>query len=703
MKTKKLETKYSRVLGFMHRKVASFMAVIFIFSGILVATSFAAVANTTNLELDTNNRAVPVVSYDPAEAQATAPSSNVSIPSGVAIQGTNPLSAPTPASTQTSNVVQVASSSTKASLSTLQGASTGDATTSGRAATSLDTTQKVQTLQPVVAKEDPQVPFPADWSLAKSNPNFSFGVLTEIILPIPQTIRYTLYLWDIKKNSVQTIAVKWNVEPGGFTDVHDVSPDGTTLIYGGINLANPSDPQSQFARIQRVNDSSKVAETHQGELVSISFSSSGVATLGLQTIYPSGTIIESRASVNLGNFQITASDWRKLIKEGNDVFYPGENLLVQIERVPWGGNGFKSRILVYDTTRGMGNMRLVSEINFGSGYPATAQIKNISTAIAGGKRFVSVSMEALSGNGDGRVQYSYVINAESGEMLTLSGWTESVVYSAGRATYKLRLQDPTQYGETKNIRYVTVDLLTLKIILSVPQGWTLATSNVNFAFTEVYERVGQYSRYTLKLQDLRTGQIQDIATRMSPYGGFTDVYDVSPDGTTVIYGKSGSASPKPVPYTICLQRIIDPSQKLVLNGELKSVSYSGLVATLVMANGSKQWVNLKTLKVIPLPPVPPGWTVVPSVPNMAYQIIAGNRVRMMDLMTKFVSDKPSSQNQGDGQTGLYYVITSTGVKEIYSVKIPWNRALKSYDVAFVWGGVLKSYDPVTKRWANYTA
>ena len=108
---------------------------------------------------------------------------------------------------------------------------------------------------------------------------------------------------------------------------------------------------------------------------------------------------------------------------------------------------------------------------------------------------------------------------------------------------------------------------------TVPQGWTRAASNANYAFQSLYERVGGYVNYTLQLMDLITGQVRNIATRMAPYGGYTDVYDVSPDGTTVVYAKTGPLSPTPVSQTIYVQRIADPQQQLTLAGELSSVVF----------------------------------------------------------------------------------------------------------------------------------
>ncbi|HOW58183.1 MAG TPA: right-handed parallel beta-helix repeat-containing protein [Candidatus Omnitrophota bacterium] len=125
--------------------------------------------------------------------------------------------------------------------------------------------------------------------------------------------------------------------------------------------------------------------------------------------------------------------------------------------------------------------------------------------------------------------------------------------------------------------------------------WTLATSNKNYAFQSLYERVGGYSRYTLQLMNLVTGQVQNIATRMDPYGGYTGVYDVSPDGSTVIYDIEGPLYPTPVPHTTYLQRISDPAAKLALNGiALQSITYES-AGKIAVINGTIR-VDLATLQ-----------------------------------------------------------------------------------------------------------
>ncbi|HNX68659.1 MAG TPA: hypothetical protein PLL75_01730 [Candidatus Omnitrophota bacterium] len=221
-----------------------------------------------------------------------------------------------------------------------------------------------------------------------------------------------------------------------------------------------------------------------------------------------------------------------------------------------------------------------------------------------------------------------------------------------------------------------VALNTLKVVPPpVPADWTRATSNENFAF----RLTGNPTMKTLSLMDLTTGKVQTV-TVVRGNEVLAQDYDVSPDGSTVVYGVSS---------TVYIQKIANSAKKLIISGKLKDVSFDGNLAVITKTDGKQVWVDMTSLKAVPRP-VPTGWTAVPSISTLAYQVISGNQVRVMDLWTGNVSEKPTSQNQGSIRSGLYYVITETGLKEIYSVRVGRST-------------VLKSYDPVTKKWEAYTA
>ena len=139
-----------------------------------------------------------------------------------------------------------------------------------------------------------------------------------------------------------------------------------------------------------------------------------------------------------------------------------------------------------------------------------------------------------------------------------------------------------------------------------------------------------------------------------------------------------------------VQKISDPNTKWVGGGIPKSISTNGHLVNFVYPDGIRASIDTETFKRVPCP-MPSGWKTVPSLTNMAYKTIAGDRVRVMDLMTGVISETPSSQNASGrslSRRGLYYAITPTGLEEIYSVKTVWNVSLQSYD-------------PVTKKWASH--
>ncbi len=520
---------------------------------------------------------------------------------------------------------------------------------------------------------------PSGWTRAASNVNFAFA---EVYERVGTYSKYTLKLQDLRTGQVRDISSRM-LPYGGFTDVYDVSPDGTTVIYGNSGPLSPA-PVPYTVILQRISRPSQKLVLN-GKLKSVAFEQSGsVAALTLDN--------GSQQRVNIRTLKVVPrpvpSGWTQAASNVNYAF--------RVEFVPISSD--PQRVLRLMDLR-TGEQREIARAHVANG----SDISKVCDISPDGKFIIYET----SGRYD-----LYDRNMPLGRHCTvhlqsMSDPTQTIELGNyiryGQGSYgELSLTSIQFKGDIVRIArknqgvttLVEVNLETGVVRPGVPSGWTRAASNVNFAFAEVYERVGTYSKYTLKLQDLRTGQVRDISSRMLPYGGFTDVYDVSPDGTTVIYGNSGPLSPAPVPYTVILQRISRPSQKLVLNGKLKSVAFeqSGSVAALTLDNGSQQRVNIRTLKVV-LRPIPRGWKVVPSMATMAYQTISRNRVRVMDLMTGKVSERPTAQNQAGPSsrcTGLYYIMTSTGLKEIYEVKKRGRITLQSYD-------------PVRKKWTSYKA
>jgi len=111
----------------------------------------------------------------------------------------------------------------------------------------------------------------------------------------------------------------------------------------------------------------------------------------------------------------------------------------------------------------------------------------------------------------------------------------------------------------------------------VPEGWTRAESNMNFAFYKEYFRAGAYPTWTLKLLNLMTGEKQDLISLNFSQGSIWDVYDVSPDGTNVIYATHVPQSCYSPTSEACdqiyVQDIENSAQKLTLGGHLEHISF----------------------------------------------------------------------------------------------------------------------------------
>jgi len=66
----------------------------------------------------------------------------------------------------------------------------------------------------------------------------------------------------------------------------------------------------------------------------------------------------------------------------------------------------------------------------------------------------------------------------------------------------------------------------------ISSNWTQAKSNQNFAFSEIHDPVTK--NFTLKLKDLKTGEIRDLI-KSSAISGLGELRDVAPNGRTVIF------------------------------------------------------------------------------------------------------------------------------------------------------------------------
>jgi|GEM_PF-5628933 len=109
---------------------------------------------------------------------------------------------------------------------------------------------------------------------------------------------------------------------------------------------------------------------------------------------------------------------------------------------------------------------------------------------------------------------------------------------------------------------------------TLPAGWTRAPSNPNFAFQVSHPQTDQYA---LKLQDLRNGQIQQLVSGPVSTGNVPNIFDVSPDGLTVVY--EGNATPAITPNSVIqssiiyIQRIANAQEPWFFQGNLQAVEF----------------------------------------------------------------------------------------------------------------------------------
>lgn len=220
----------------------------------------------------------------------------------------------------------------------------------------------------------------------------------------------------------------------------------------------------------------------------------------------------------------------------------------------------------------------------------------------------------------------------------------------------------------------------------VPDGWTWATSNINFAFK--YDN----SKSQLDLMDLATGSISkvDSINTHGPYASSFGIYDVLSDGSAVIWSVSAS-----IYGSTTYIRKLDGSGETFMPGTICSTQYDAAnqILRLDLKDTSslypQNWkfktayTDVRTLQPA-YPEVPEGWTRTIFNEGLVYRQ-NGGRVEVMDLTTGEISDKPTSQNitvdYDSYQVGICYVITPEGLKEIYDSRHNSNISIAIYDPA----------------------
>jgi hypothetical protein len=206
------------------------------------------------------------------------------------------------------------------------------------------------------------------------------------------------------------------------------------------------------------------------------------------------------------------------------------------------------------------------------------------------------------------------------EIFDLSSQTDSLKVGIERATVdsmvfegeEVRVHTVPSSVDTKPRGTYIVNMTdgSYQFVQDVPEGWTRAASNANFAFHVKEEVVGGKTIKTLQLLDLMTGQVQEVVKTQPPAITTFSRYDVSADGNAVIYEMNSYMH---------VQSISDPATLWAGGGIPTSVSTSGHLVNFVYEDGTNIWIDTQTFQWVPMA-LPSGWTRAVSNPNYAIQV-----------------------------------------------------------------------------------
>lgn len=541
--------------------------------------------------------------------------------------------------------------------------------------TSTETVTAVQTLAPkVLSKVEPprsavskagvslnnnqNLPaVPEGWTRAKSNPNFAFAYSSQSNRGYTST---SLSVQDLTTGKVTYLA-RASFPNGAVSNVYDVSPNGKYVIYSTV-----SHPSIFQTSIQRLDGSEKTL-TIATELKGVSFQNGIFEILGAN-YYPNGTVVGEHYQITNGTAVLKKET---LIKKGESAITDETNHLLIIKDLTGSqSSGYQGTLVVYDTTAGLDQMQRVAKWSVGSGYPIfTGGDFKWDVYHLGTERIVSISIDRPDWN-DYRVQTTTLINMETKQQLTLTGFTSAAKQEGSLVTYTLELSgaELARTGLSPH-RTVTVDLQTMQESVSlpaVPQGWKLMPSNPNFAYGygSVQYRPGRTSNY-LEIMDLRTGEKKSIDS----FGEFTgnyalsDVIDISPDGTYLIHGHNDYRNAKGWEVLVSKPWSNPPSEKAVVPGKLIAVQFlsKDSAKITVDVNGVKRdyEINLATGESKAIELSKPRLTILPSS-----RVPQGLSV-IMDFPTPGRYRLEKSQDLKAWTSIKSYTIQTSGTKESY--------------------------------------
>lgn len=348
------------------------------------------------------------------------------------------------------------------------------------------------------------------WTRATSNPNFAFGIKTVPDGGAYGAISY-LQLQDLRTGKVQTLASSVQFHQR-FSPIYDVSPDGATVIYGTYfqETGNPFDFKTILQRIEHPTEKLVLKNI---QIQSIAFESAGEIA-----------VINGAIRVALSTLQPAVPEgWTRAVSNVNYVYRitntnPGN---------PMAGNEV---LQVQDLRTGL--VRTVYE------KPAAQEdLWNIPDVSPDGKYMVFATRTA--GGGSKAYVCELAVSGSAREfVMTTNSWVPNAPANPYHFSGNEILIDMVNFVDMKAVGVYHINIATWQGVFwpALPPGWTRAASNPNFAFLFSSQYVGHYWTSSLKVQDLRTGAVQTLDNTYYPVGSISNVYDVSPDGQTVIYG-----------------------------------------------------------------------------------------------------------------------------------------------------------------------
>jgi len=189
----------------------------------------------------------------------------------------------------------------------------------------------------------------------------------------------------------------------------------------------------------------------------------------------------------------------------------------------------------------------------------------------------------------------------------------------------------------------------------VPDGWTRAMSNPNYAFQEYWMRTGGYYTIILKLLDLNTSEVIDVASGI--YADFY-IYDVSPDDDSVvgdnpvvIHGYDDFYDPPINPVHITyVKRISSLAEMITIEGDPQSIVLDGRGTATIATSARQATIDLETLQ-----EVTPPLQVILHEPGYEYEIMEN---------VSPVTSSPIMVNDNDGNLYILPTAQATYIRKL---------------------------------------